>query len=92
MMTSAGPFLTNGTRSQVDPFVLLVDDHEPSLRVLQMVVEGAGYHCLASTSPYEALAFCNARRPRLVITDLKMPRLDGCGLGRSSRPGIRPSR
>jgi CheY-like chemotaxis protein len=65
-----------------EPFVLLVDDHEPSLVKLQKVVEAAGYRCVATTSSPEALVVCDARRPALVVTDLSMPRLDGQGLAR----------
>jgi CheY-like chemotaxis protein len=62
--------------------VLLVDDHEPSLVRLRMVVETAGYACAAVDGPADALAFCESRRPALVVTDLAMPDLDGHTLAR----------
>lgn len=65
-----------------DPFLLLVDDHEPSLKTLQTVLESVGYSCVATPSPSDALAYCDSRRPSLVVTDLAMPRLDGHGLAR----------
>jgi CheY-like chemotaxis protein len=64
------------------PFVLLVDDHESSLSTLRQVVESAGHGCVATLSASEALAFCDARRPAVVVTDLAMPMLDGQGLAR----------
>ena len=73
------------------PFVLLVDDHEPSLSLLQELVEWAGYRCLASRSGRDALSRCRARRPGAVITDLAMPGLDGVALARrlrSQHPGV----
>ncbi len=65
-----------------EPFVLLVDDHEPSLVKLQKLVEAAGYHCLATASSPEALVLCDSQRPSLVVTDLAMPGLDGQVLAR----------
>jgi CheY-like chemotaxis protein len=67
----------------VEPIVLLVDDHEPSLGQLRKVVESAGYDCAAEAGPSGALAFCERRHPALVVTDLAMPRLDGHRLARS---------
>ncbi len=68
-----------------DPFVLLVDDHEPGLIRLKKVVEIAGYECEMTLSGADALVLCEARRPSLVVTDLAMPHMDGHGLGRSLR-------
>ena len=64
------------------PFVLLVDDHEPSLRRLEQLLESVGYCCVSTPRAAEALAFCGTCRPALVITDLDMPQLDGLDLAR----------
>ncbi len=64
------------------PYVLLVDDHEPTLSRLQSVMQSAGFECVTSSSAAEALAVSDSRRPSLVITDLRMPSLDGPALGR----------
>jgi CheY-like chemotaxis protein len=74
-----------------EPFVLLVDDHEPSLRKLQALLESVGYSCVSTLSPSEALSICDQRRPSVVVTDLAMPRLDGHGLARGIKaryPGL----
>src|SRR3954452_24187028 len=65
-----------------DPFVLLVDDHAPSLRQLQDVVTRFGHPCISAGSASDALSYCDARSPRVVVTDLCMPDLDGQGLAR----------
>lgn len=65
-----------------EPFVLLVDDHEPTLSKLREVVQAAGYECVTASSASEALVLCDKRRPTLVVTDLSMPMLDGQGLAR----------
>ena len=64
------------------PFVLLVDDHAPSLRQLQDVVTLFGHPCVSAGSASDALVYCDARSPRVVVTDLSMPDLDGQGLAR----------
>jgi|GEM_PF-1259147 len=62
------------------PYVLLVDDHEPSLRQLRQVVRGAGHRCLIASSAKAALNQFETHRPQVVVTDLSMPNLDGRGL------------
>jgi CheY-like chemotaxis protein len=80
-MPSAEPLLTATSRvGGAKPYVLLVDDHEPSLRRLHDVVKGAGYPCVAASSATAALGHCDVRRPQVVVTDLSMPNLDGQGL------------
>jgi CheY-like chemotaxis protein len=83
MMTfRADPLACSAIGPMPDPFILLVDDHLPSLQHLRMVVESAGHPCVAKSSPQEALAFGWSRRPSLVVTDLAMPRLNGRSLAR----------
>ncbi len=81
-MLTTTPLSLTVSQPRPEPFVLLVDDHEPSLIKLQKLVESAGYACVATPSAPEALVLCDARRPTLVVTDLSMPRLDGQGLAR----------
>jgi len=60
--------------------VLIVDD-EPNLRkVLGAMLRGAGYDVLAAADGLEALEVLEAHHVDAVITDLRMPRLDGMGL------------
>jgi CheY-like chemotaxis protein len=79
------------TDPRPEPFVLLVDDHGPSLLRLHALLESVGYACVSSESPAEALALCDHRRPAVIVTDLDMPRIDGHGLARavgSRYPGL----
>jgi CheY-like chemotaxis protein len=80
MMQSVAPLALISTPPPPDPFVLAVDDHEPSLIGLQRVIESAGYSCLKTLSAPEALVLCDSMCPSLVVTDLAMPRLDGHAL------------
>jgi CheY-like chemotaxis protein len=65
-----------------DAYILLVDDHEPSLRQLVELVRLSGHRCVATRSGTEALLCCDRSRPRVVVTDFSMPNLDGRGLAR----------
>jgi CheY-like chemotaxis protein len=76
------PAPASASAAAAKPYVLLVDDHEPSLRQLDALIRGAGHRCVAACSGTEALHCCDSRRPRVVVTDLAMPNLDGVGLAR----------
>lgn len=79
-MLRVAPPRSTARMAAAGPYVLLVDDHEPSLRKLHQVVQVAGHRCVMALSASEALRHCDAQRPRLVVTDLSMPNLDGLGL------------
>jgi CheY-like chemotaxis protein len=82
-MQSVFPLLiTPAVTAGAESYVLLVDDHEPSLRRLDELLRNSGHRCIAARSGAEALACCDSRRPRVVVTDLAMPDLDGRGLAR----------
>jgi CheY-like chemotaxis protein len=61
----------------LEPFVLLVDDHEQCLSLMRELVESAGHHCVTARSAADALLCCDERPPQVVVTDLTMPDLDG---------------
>ncbi|MEW4570507.1 response regulator [Tautonia sp. JC769] len=73
------------------PFVLLVDDDAIGRASIARLLDHAGHSCIDVGSGREALDLCDDRCPRLVITDLCMPGLDGQDLGRCLRdrfPGL----
>src|SRR5262249_6361106 len=49
------------------------------------ILKRAGYQCLTSTDPQRALALVESERPDLVLTDLKMPGIDGMEVLRRAR-------
>jgi FixJ family two-component response regulator/nitrogen-specific signal transduction histidine kinase len=60
--------------------VLLVDD-EPGIRkVVGITLEDMGYHVLEAASGEDALAVFRSHQPSVVITDVRMPGLDGLEL------------
>jgi DNA-binding NtrC family response regulator len=60
-----------------EPRVLVVDDEPDMVENCVRILRRAGYRCLSTTDPERALALLESERPDLVLTDLKMPALDG---------------
>jgi two-component system NtrC family response regulator len=60
--------------------ILIVDDDSSVRRVMQMQLCEAGYEVKISASGQEALRVATELRPKLIITDLRMPDLDGIEL------------
>jgi CheY-like chemotaxis protein len=68
--------------------ILIVDDDPLVLMVMLQVVQrtvGAATHILTAQNGEEGLSVALAVRPDLIITDLMMPRMDGCDMVRSLR-------
>ena len=73
------------------PRILLVDDDLSVLKLLSAVLKGAGHSVDAAISGKHALEFLQIIEPDLVLTDIRMPRMDGVTLFRKARaqcPGI----
>ncbi|PKO84046.1 MAG: two-component system response regulator GlrR [Betaproteobacteria bacterium HGW-Betaproteobacteria-11] len=60
--------------------ILLVDDDADLLRLLAIRLEAAGYAVVTAGKAEHALAMIASEPPRLVITDLRMPGMDGSAL------------
>lgn len=61
--------------------ILLVDDETDMLKLLSMIIrEKTPYETAGTNNPYEALELVQNSEFSLVITDLKMPGLDGIEL------------
>jgi len=63
-----------------DARVLIVDDEPDMVENCTRILGPAGYECLTTTDPRQALAMLEAERPDLLLTDLKMPHMDGMEL------------
>ena len=57
--------------------VLVVDDEPDMVENCARILRRAGYQCLTETDPNRALTLVDAERPDLLLTDLKMPGMDG---------------
>jgi two-component system response regulator HydG len=71
--------------TQSNPHILVVDDEEANLTVLQRVLEKAGYQVSTAGNGPEGLEALRAQQPSLLLTDLKMPGMDGQELLRAAR-------
>ena len=70
--------------------VLIVDDEPDMVENCARILKKAGYHCLTATDPGKALALVESERPDLLLTDLKMPGIDGMELLRRAH-GLDPA-
>jgi two-component system response regulator AtoC len=57
--------------------VLIVDDEEEALENCRRILSRVPYECVAASDPTQALELMERERPGLVLTDLRMPKLDG---------------
>jgi len=69
--------------------VLLVDDHKPFRDSLAKILEGKGLRVFSANDGEEALDTLRKEEIHLVLTDLKMPRMDGVELLKVAKT-IRP--
>ncbi|UZP68337.1 response regulator [Desulfovibrio mangrovi] len=70
----------NGCESDVLPEVLLIDDEAGILKVLSALIADMGYCVLPAQSAEEALNLLSAQAIPVVITDIRMPGMDGVQL------------
>ena len=60
--------------------ILVVDDEQTMLSLLEKILSQDGYHVYLATNGREALAVIEKQHVDIIITDVKMPELDGFGL------------
>lgn len=60
--------------------ILLVDDDDRLRRILSLRLESAGHTVVEATGGADALSQLEQARPQLVVTDLRMPEMDGMEL------------
>ena len=60
--------------------VLIVDDEPDMVENCARILKREGYECLAAHDGRRALEILESARPDLLLTDLKMPELDGMAL------------
>ena len=60
--------------------ILIVDDEIDMAENLQLLLEQAGHQTFVETESAKAIGWVNREQPDLVITDLRMPGVDGASL------------
>ncbi len=71
------------SNSEAGEAILVVEDSTPVATIIQMALVKEGYKVLLATDGLEALKIAISERPKLIITDSVMPRMDGYGLLRA---------
>lgn len=57
--------------------ILIIDDEREALENCRRILSRVPYDCLVASDPNAALDLIERERPGLVLTDLRMPKLDG---------------
>jgi DNA-binding NtrC family response regulator len=65
-----------------DERILVVDDEPDMVENLVRILRREGYRCLSATAATKGMELLEAHRPDLLLTDLKMPEMDGMELMR----------
>jgi len=65
--------------------ILIVDDEPDAIENCQRILSRHRYHCVGEADSNRALAVIERERPQLLLTDLRMPGLDGIGLLKAAK-------
>jgi len=76
-------YLKSPDRIENSDAILVVEDSAPVAALIQVSLSKAGYPVLMGYDGLEGLKVAISERPRLIITDSVMPRMDGFGLFRA---------
>ncbi len=57
--------------------VLFIDDDEGIRKVISIALEDAGYIMLTAADGQEGIELCQKHAPHIIITDIRMPGMDG---------------
>ncbi len=60
--------------------ILVVDDEESTRDLLSLTLQSDGYEVLCAEDGFCALGLCHTHPPDIVLTDIKMPGMDGIEL------------
>ncbi len=89
LATARGPSHAPVLMSRDRGRILIVDDEANAREALETLLSEEGYETATAADGLEALEVMSSFEPEVVLTDLKMPRLDGLGLlerGRKAAP------
>ena len=57
--------------------ILVVDDNELNLKLAQKILAISGYEVIAASRGEQAIEMACARRPDLILLDIRLPDIDG---------------
>jgi len=76
-------YLKSPVRTAGGDAILIVEESVPMATILQVALSKAGFPVLMAGDGLEALTVATSERPRLIITDAILPRMDGFALLRA---------
>lgn len=82
-MSSSHDAQTGNGHAPPSATVLIVDDEPDMLENVARILRRGAYGCLIAGSGRDALALVARDRPDLILTDLRMPGMDGLALLRA---------
>ncbi len=62
--------------------ILIVDDNPVNLKLMRILLAGAGHEVLTATDAEQALQVIGQSAPRLILMDIQLPGIDGLELTR----------
>src|SRR5678816_4185195 len=80
---------TQTRRRKLSKRLLIVDDEPNLLRAVAACLRGEGYEVDTARSGEEALVHVAQRLPDLIVSDVRMPRMDGYAFARQLRSNPR---
>jgi hypothetical protein len=81
-------YLKGNFGSENGEAILVVEESIPVATVIQAALSRHGFSVMIAHDGLEGLKMATAERPRLIITDSVMPRMDGFGLMRALKADI----
>src|SRR5262249_21355561 len=69
--------MSNSSSPTVGGRILILDDNSLGLTARRSVLEELGHKVVTSMSPHDALELCGKQRFDVVVTDFKMPKMNG---------------
>lgn len=74
----------------VSPKILIVEDEPDLLTTCVRLLRQVGHVCLTARTGGAAIGLIDAERPNLVVTDLRLPAVDGLAVTRHARGASPP--
>jgi CheY-like chemotaxis protein len=75
--TCLEPVVQREREARSDGVILIVEDNDTNALILRAMLRKNGYEAVVATDGAEGVEMADRLRPRLVLMDLHMPRLDG---------------
>jgi CheY-like chemotaxis protein len=69
--------MTNSSSNNLSGRILIVDDNSDGLAARRSVLEELGHKVITCGAPHDALELCTKQRFDVVVTDYKMPKMNG---------------